>query len=300
LRKLFCKGSLLFLINYVVNFLKFGLYLPNYGKIFGNARNLAEIAKEAENVGWDGFFIFDHILVDKSGKYPIVDPWVALSAIAMNTSIIQFGTTVTPLPRRRPWKLARETVSIDHLSNGRLILSVGLGTPPDAEYGAFNEETDIKIRAKMLDEGLDVLFGLWSGKPFSYNGMYYKINDVKFIPKPIQQPRITVWGAGYWPSKTPFIRAARLDGIFPLGKRSYRKLIIEDFREIKKFIFSHRTLDSSFDIVMLKGVLPKTSQKPSKEKLTAYAKAGITWMMFYLGASLSNDDLLERIRKGPP
>lgn len=274
--------------------------MPNYGKIFGNARNLAEIAKKAEDVGWDGFFIFDHILVDKSGKYPIVDPWVALSAIAMNTKNIQFGTTVTPLPRRRPWKLARETVSIDHLSNGRLILSVGLGTPPDAEYGAFNEEIDAKIRAQMLDEGLDVLFGLWSGKSFSYDGKHYKINNVKFVPKPIQQPRITVWGAGFWPSKAPFIRAARLDGIFPLGKSSYRKLIIEDFKEIKNFIFKYRTLDSPFDIVMLKGVLPKTSQKPSKEKLKAYKEASITWMMFYLGASLSYDDLLERIKKGPP
>lgn len=274
--------------------------MPNYGKVFGDARNLAEIAKKAEDVGWDGFFIFDHILVDRSGKYLIVDPWVALSAIAMNTKTIQFGTTVTPLPRRRPWKLARETVSIDHLSNGRLILGVGLGTPPDIEYGAFGEEPDAKIRAEMLDEGLDVLFGLWSGQSFSYNGKHYKINNVKFMPTPIQRPRIIVWGAGYWPNKVPFIRAAKLDGIFPLSRRTYRKLIIEDFKEIKKFIFKYRTLDSPFDVVMLKGILPKTSKKPSKEKLKACEEAGITWMMFYLGASLSYDDLLERIEKGPP
>lgn len=157
--------------------------MPNYGKILGFARNLADLAKKAEDSGWDGFFIFDHILAQKPTRYPMVEPWVALSAIALNTTQIKIGTSVTPIPRRRPWKLARETVSLDHLSNGRLIISVGLGYPPDVEYGSFNEEIDTKIRAKKLDEGLEVLFGLWTGKIFSFQGEHFQIDEVKFLPK---------------------------------------------------------------------------------------------------------------------
>jgi alkanesulfonate monooxygenase SsuD/methylene tetrahydromethanopterin reductase-like flavin-dependent oxidoreductase (luciferase family) len=280
--------------------MKFGLYMPNYGKIFGYAKHLANIAKEAEDSGWDGFFIFDHILVEKPSKYEIVDPWVALTAIATNTKKIRFGTTVTPLPRRRPWKLARETVSIDQLSEGRLILSLGLGYPPEAEYGAFGEKTNNKFRGQLLDEGLDILLGLWTGNPFSFKGTHYKIDNVKFLPKPFQQPRISVWGAGFWPGKVPFIRAAKLDGIFPLAKKAHGKLTAEDFKVIKEFIFEYRTITSPFDIVWLKGILPKTGQKVNKAELRKYEEVGVTWRMFYLGATLTYEDILKRIRYGPP
>jgi alkanesulfonate monooxygenase SsuD/methylene tetrahydromethanopterin reductase-like flavin-dependent oxidoreductase (luciferase family) len=145
--------------------MKFGIYLPNFGP-FGDARVLADLAREAENAGWDGFFIWDHIA---GGNLPIVDPWVALAAIAIATRKIRIGTTVTPLPRRRPWKVAREAVSIDHLSGGRLTLGVGIGLG-DAEWAHLGEETDLKKRGAMLDEGLSVLIGLWSGEPFSYAG----------------------------------------------------------------------------------------------------------------------------------
>jgi alkanesulfonate monooxygenase SsuD/methylene tetrahydromethanopterin reductase-like flavin-dependent oxidoreductase (luciferase family) len=149
--------------------MQYGIYLPNFGnEIF--PRLLADMASEAKDAGWDGFFLWDHILYSKTQKLRMVDPWIALAAMAMKTERIRLGTSVTPLPRRRPWKLARETVSLDHLSNGRLILSVGLGEPGDAEFGQFGEETDIKVRAAKLDEGLDVLAGLWRGKSFSYQG----------------------------------------------------------------------------------------------------------------------------------
>jgi alkanesulfonate monooxygenase SsuD/methylene tetrahydromethanopterin reductase-like flavin-dependent oxidoreductase (luciferase family) len=279
---------------------KFGLYMPNYGKVFGYAKNLANIAKQAENSGWDGFFIFDHILVEKPGKYELVDPWVALAAIAVKTEEIKFGTTVTPIPRRRPWKLARETVSIDHLSNGRLILSIGLGYPPDAEYDAFGEDPNDKVRGLKLDEGLNILFGLWEGNPFSYEGKYYRIDNVRFLPKPIQQPRIKVWGAGYWPGKAPFIRASKLDGIFPLAKRSHGKFTPENFKEIKDFIFNYRKIKTPFDIVWLKGILPKAGQKINKTELDNYEEVGVTWRLFYLGATIKFEDVLQRIRYGPP
>ena len=139
--------------------MKYALNFPNFGD-YSNPRELAELALDAEKAGWDGFFLWDHMTsssrLTSSSNIPFVDPWVALSAIAMKTESISIGTWITPLPRRRPWKVARETVSIDHLSNGRLILGVGLGAP-DFEFIAYGEEVDPGIRAQKLDEGLKII-----------------------------------------------------------------------------------------------------------------------------------------------
>lgn len=183
--------------------MKFGIYLPNFGT-YGDVRALANLARDAEQSGWDGFYIWDHI----AGEHmPIVDPWVGLAAAALQTERIRIGTTVTPLPRRRPWKLARETVSLDHLSGGRLTLGVGIGLG-QAEWNDLGEQTDLKQRGAMLDEGLQVLTGLWSGEPFSFSGQYYQVKEAHFLPKPVQQPRIPIWVGGFWPNKAPFRRAA--------------------------------------------------------------------------------------------
>jgi alkanesulfonate monooxygenase SsuD/methylene tetrahydromethanopterin reductase-like flavin-dependent oxidoreductase (luciferase family) len=189
--------------------MQYGIYLPNFGDEI-SPRALADLACEAEQAGWDGFFLWDHILYSKTQKLRMVDPWIALAAMAMKTERIRLGTSVTPLPRRRPWKLARETVSLDHLSNGRLILSVGLGEPGDAEFGQFGEETDIKVRAAKLDVGLDVLAGLWRGKSFSYQGKYYQVQKTVFLPPPVQTPRIPVWVGG-----SGLIKG--LSGVLPAG-----------------------------------------------------------------------------------
>ena len=151
--------------------MKFGIYLPNFGP-YGNAKTLANLAREAEEAGWDGFFLWDHI-----AGYPLdtVDPWVALTAVALNTQNIRIGTTVTPLPRRRPWKLAREAVSLDHLSNGRLILGVGIGLGEE-EWDHLGEEVNPKVRGQMLDEALTIIDGLWRGEPF----YFYEVNIIKF------------------------------------------------------------------------------------------------------------------------
>jgi alkanesulfonate monooxygenase SsuD/methylene tetrahydromethanopterin reductase-like flavin-dependent oxidoreductase (luciferase family) len=147
--------------------MKYGLYLPNFGAQH-SARGLADLAREAEQAGWDGFFLWDHVIAGAEAGIPMVDPWVTLAAVAMNTQRIRIGTTVTPLARRRPWKLARETVTLDHLSGGRLILSVGLGV--GEEFGPFGEPCSDRDRAVRLDEGLEVLAGLWSGEPFHFTG----------------------------------------------------------------------------------------------------------------------------------
>jgi alkanesulfonate monooxygenase SsuD/methylene tetrahydromethanopterin reductase-like flavin-dependent oxidoreductase (luciferase family) len=145
------------------------------------------VAHEAEAAGWEGFFNWDHI--KWPAQDPTADPWVTLAAMAMRTERIRLGTMATSLSRRRPWKLARETVMLDHPSGGRPILGVGLGYFPNEEFEAFGEESDPKIRAVKLDEGLEVLTGLWSGEPFSYAGMQYQVKNVCFTP-PVQRPRI--------------------------------------------------------------------------------------------------------------
>jgi alkanesulfonate monooxygenase SsuD/methylene tetrahydromethanopterin reductase-like flavin-dependent oxidoreductase (luciferase family) len=191
--------------------MKFGISLPPFGD-FAEPLFLGEIARQAEEAGWDGFFIWDHMIFDPT-FYPITDPWVALTVIALHTSRMRIGTLITPLARRRPWKLARETAALDRVSQGRLILGVGLGDPAQWEYGFFGEETDAKIRAEKLDEALSILTGLWTGEPFGFQGKHFHLRPVQFLPRPLQQPRIPIWVGGFWPHKPPMRRAARWDGL---------------------------------------------------------------------------------------
>ena len=178
---------------------------------YSDPRLLGELAHLAEQSGWDGFFIWDHLSID--GMQPVVDPWVALSVMAARTERIRIGTAVTPIPRRRPWKLARETVSVDRLSGGRLTLGVGLGEPADSEYERFGEDGALRTRAAKLDEGLDVLTGLWSGEPFSYQGEHFRVDGACFLPKPVQRPRIPIWAGGQWPNRAPLAQGG------PVGRR---------------------------------------------------------------------------------
>src|SRR5919109_1879602 len=158
-----------------------GFVLP-----FGNARTAADFAHEAEQAGWDGFFVWEPVWG--------IDAWVALTAAAMRTERIRLGTLLTPVSRMRPWKLASETATLDNLSNGRVILSVGLGAV-DTGFIQFGEETDRKTRAELLDEGLDIVTGLWRGQPFTYEGKHYHVKECDFYPPPppAQKPRIPIW-----------------------------------------------------------------------------------------------------------
>src|SRR4051812_49410378 len=187
--------------------MRYGLEIPNGGEC-ADPHFLAELASLAEQAGWDGIFLEDYICYYDAPDSPTCDPWVALAGMAVHTQRIRLGTMVTPLSRRRPWKLARETVTLDHLSNGRLILGVGLGGFGEKSFTHFREVTDGKQRAEMLDESLDILAGLWSGRPFSYNGKHYSVDEVTFLPQPVQQPRIPIWVGGGWPKKGPMQRAA--------------------------------------------------------------------------------------------
>ena len=147
---------------------------------------------------------------------PATDPWIAVAGMAVRTQRVRLGIMVTPLARRRPWKVARETVALDALSGGRFTLGVGLGGGPQAEFAAFGEDADARVRAERLDEGLAVLDGLWSGEPFSFEGEHHRVERRAVPPRSVQQPRIAVWVAGRWPNRRPFRRAARWDGVFPV------------------------------------------------------------------------------------
>jgi alkanesulfonate monooxygenase SsuD/methylene tetrahydromethanopterin reductase-like flavin-dependent oxidoreductase (luciferase family) len=178
---------------------KRGIFVAPFDELV-DPRTLADLAKQAEDLGWDGFFLWDHIRY-RPPTEAVADPWIALTAIALATDRLRIGPLVTPLARRRVQKLARETVTLDHVSNGRLTLGVGLGGDQNGEFEPFGDPADPRERARLLDQGLETLNGLWSGE---------------FKPPPVQQPRIPVWVAGRWPNRRPLRRAARWDGFFPI------------------------------------------------------------------------------------
>jgi alkanesulfonate monooxygenase SsuD/methylene tetrahydromethanopterin reductase-like flavin-dependent oxidoreductase (luciferase family) len=254
--------------------MKFGIYLPNFGP-YGNARVLSELAMQAEKAGWDGFFIWDHI--NRYWATDVADAWVALSAIAVRTERLRIGALITALPRRRPWKVAREAATLDQLSNGRLVLGVGLGSSggADVEWANFGEEMDLKKRAGMLDEGLEIVKGLWSGEPFAFEGKYYQVKESQFLPRPVQSPRIPVWVAGNWPNKAPFRRMARWDGMVPQTNPTVDENIT-DLREAIQFTHALRKTNDPFDVAY--SAPPAKAAEQSKE----YEAAGVTWLLVQL------------------
>jgi alkanesulfonate monooxygenase SsuD/methylene tetrahydromethanopterin reductase-like flavin-dependent oxidoreductase (luciferase family) len=277
--------------------MKYAIYLPNFGAEH-SARGLAELAHEAEEAGWDGFFLWDHVLAWPAGDAFTLDVWVALTAMAMTTTRIRLGATVTPVPRRRPWVLARQTVTLDHLSNGRLTLGVGLGIAED--YEPFGENADNKVRAARLDEGLEILTGLWTGSPFEHHGQAYQVEKVTFQPPSFQQPRIPIWVGGWWPAKAPFRRAARWDGIIPLKQSGDNLLTPEEVKEVMDFIRPLRTSTAPFDVAIIQWTDP-ADPEAAAAKVEAYARAGATW---WLESLYMQQDSLEGLRKrilaGPP
>src|SRR5579859_1366522 len=287
--------------------MRYGISLPPF-RDFAEIRFLAETAREAETAGWDGFFLWDHVFFTPA-FFPNADPWVALAAIAMSTSRLRIGTLITPLARRRPWIVARQSVSIDRLSNGRLTLGVGLGDPAQWDFGFFNEVTDPKIRAQKLDEGLDILAGLWTGKPFSFNGKQYQLQEMTFLPTPLQTPRVPIWVGGAWPNKGPLRRAARWDGYNPIKWDG--GMAPTDWREALQYVKQHRTSDTTFDAVH-GGRVPDDHWTKAASVVEPYAEAGVTWWIedvspwrFGSGWETPWTDestrlMQELIRRGPP
>ena len=285
----------------------FGISLPPFGK-FGDVRHLARLAAMVEDAGWDGLFIWDHVIFDPT-FHPIADPWVALAAIALHTSRLRIGAMVTPLARRRPWKVAREAVSVDLLSEGRLIFGAGLGDPVQWDFGFFGEEQDARRRAQKLDEALDVISGLWTGELFGYQGQHYQLEPMRFEPTPLQQPRIPIWIGGGWNKARPQQRAARFDGYIPLKFGS--NLALSEWEGIKHTIARYRDTDQPFDLVH-SGSTPGDDRPTAAATARAYETIGITWWLesvdpWRWGHSweepippLAYEQMETRIQQGPP
>jgi alkanesulfonate monooxygenase SsuD/methylene tetrahydromethanopterin reductase-like flavin-dependent oxidoreductase (luciferase family) len=278
--------------------MKFGLSLPNHGE-YGDIQRMIELACLAEEFGWDGFFMWDHFARTDE---PMIDPWIAMSAIAVQTRTMRLGLHITPLSRRRPWKVAREIVTLDHLSNGRMVLGVGLGDFKGKEFAAFGEVTDNRQRGAMLDEGLEIVNGLQTGEAFQFSGEHYKIAKATFNPQPVQRPRVPVWVAGQWPNKKPFRRAARWDGAVPLFRTAGLKKppALEVVRACQAYIQAHRTAETPFDFCV-SSTLPAKSPSKDHAVVAPYAKAGVTWWVeFVYTATGTLKENTARIRSGPP
>lgn len=278
--------------------MKFGLSLPNRGD-YGNIHKLVELAVLAEESGWDGFFIWDHYA---SGVGDHVDPWIAMAVIAANTNTLRLGIHITPLSRRRPWKVAREIVSLDHLSNGRMVLGAGLGDFTAKEFENFGEVSDRLVRGEMLDEALEIIAGLQGGEVFKFNGKHYQLKTAPFRPIPVQKPRVPIWVAGLWPNKKPFRRAARWEGVVPLprGRKKQDFFTPDEVREVLDYIWQHRTTDDPFDFC-LNGILPAKSHAADRAIVAPYQEAGVTWWIdFVYSGTGSFKRNRERILFGPP
>jgi alkanesulfonate monooxygenase SsuD/methylene tetrahydromethanopterin reductase-like flavin-dependent oxidoreductase (luciferase family) len=283
--------------------MRFGMNVPIFGE-YADVELLAELAVEAEEAGWDGFWVWDHLQWsgenEGEARQPSVDPTLALALIAAATSRLRIGPMVLPLARRRPWKVARELTTLDHLSRGRLTLGVGLGAPPGLEFGDFGEEVDPKVRAAKLDEGLAVLQGLWTGLPFDFTGEYYSVRGAHLLPPPRQAP-VPIWVGGEWPGhRAPFRRAARFDGVHPLLVSVPPAEQPAAIADLVRFVDRHRTSDRPFDVVF-GAETAGDGGSADRELVQTFADAGVTWWMepisHWRGPLAA---MRRRIRRGPP
>jgi alkanesulfonate monooxygenase SsuD/methylene tetrahydromethanopterin reductase-like flavin-dependent oxidoreductase (luciferase family) len=245
-----------------------GLFLAPFDELV-EPRLLADLAAEAEAAGWDGVFLWDHVAYREPVR-AISDCWVALSAIACATQQLRIGPMVTPLSRRRVQKLARETVTLDHLSAGRLTLGVGLGSDTTGELAPFGEVVDPRERAQLLDSGLSRLGDLWSGD---------------FQPLPVQRPRIPVWVASRWPRRRPLRRAARWDGLFPIELPGP-----DELAELAAAVNQLRSGEGPFDLIV---------EIPPDDDPDRWAAAGASWVLTGFGRQPRADQVRAMIKAGP-
>ena len=282
--------------------MRFAIDIPNFGD-YADPHLVADVARDAERAGWDGIWVWDHIMRDPAD--PHADPWILLAAIALATERVRLGAMVTPLARRRPWDVARQAVTLDHLSGGRLVLGVGSGSRTH-EFASFGDPADLRTRAEMLDEGLAVIEGLWSGRRFDYEGRHFRIHGATFLPVSVQQPRIPVWVAATWPVRAPLRRAARWDGVWPLCRDAdgnSMPVTPDEVRGVCRVIAEERAAagrQGSYD-VLVAGVTPADDPSAAADTVRAFGDAGATWWTERINRERGSlEEQRERIRQGPP
>lgn len=274
--------------------MQYGFVIPN-----GDVQTVAALAREIEEAGWDGAFYWDGIYVGPDA--PVYDPWVVMAAMALATERVRIGAMLTPLSRRRPWKVAREAVTLDHLSGGRLVMPVGLGAPES--FGPFGEVTDRKERAALLDESLAILTGLWSGQPFGFQGKHYRFPEVTFLPAPVQGGGIPLWVVGAWGSERSMARVLRHDGIIPnklTPDRTHAAITPDDIRAIRDYAAARRPAATPFAIIA-EGTTPTGDPAAAAAQVRPFAEAGATWWIESPWTAPNGpDELRARIAQGPP
>jgi len=273
--------------------MNFGIALP-----YTTPRTVAKLSQLVEESGWDGVFLGDAVWCE--------DPMIGLAAAAMLTNKIRLGTMITPVPLRIPWKLASESLALDHLSNGRLTLGLGAGAVWMGWQAFPDEVTDVKSRAEMLDETIDILALLYQREQFDYNGKHYHLKltslDVMYYPpKPVQQPRIPLWCVGIWNHSRSMQRALKCDGVIVETRNAANQPVDvtpEDVRGIKAFVSTNRDPSKLFDIV-LNGNVSDLNHSQLQDKLQPLSEAGATWWIEGLWDA-TEEAAIERIRRGPP
>ena len=278
--------------------MQYGIIIPG-----GEPNAQCEMAQAAEAAGWDGVFVADAIAMQDFSGNPMAlfDPWVMLSAIAVKTQRIRIGPLIAAVPRRRPWKLARETGTIDHLSNGRLILAAGLGAAPDDQgFSKVGEPLDLKTRAELMDECLAIVDGLWTGKPFSFAGKHYRVDGMTMAPPPVQTPRILTWVVGVWPKPKSMNRVLRWDGIVVQKYKGDpgQPADPKDINAVREFVEKNRASSTPFDIVV-GGRTPKKNPKSVLPHIKSLVDAGATWWLEEMWG-MKEKDYRPRIEQGPP
>lgn len=262
-----------------------GLFLPIFDALSDPAL-VARVAAEAEEAGWDGVFVWDHIAY-RDPVRAVADPWITLSAIAVATSRIRIGPMVTPLPRRRPVVVARQVASLDALSGGRLVLGLGTGGDGARELSATGEQTDDRVRGAMLDESLAILRAAWTGERVDHRGEHYTVDGLTLLPTPVRPAGPPVWVAARYGNAKPLRRAAQHDGVFPIDLADADQLA-----EVVGEVQARREAEQpSYDVVV--GLLPGVDHVP-------YVAAGATWCLASFSPyELGLDTVRGVLRDGP-
>ncbi|MGI8613649.1 MAG: LLM class flavin-dependent oxidoreductase [Nocardioidaceae bacterium] len=266
--------------------MQYALFLPLFDAL-AEPTVVAALAAEAEEAGWDGVFVWDHVGYSAPVE-AIADPWVTLAAMACATSRIRIGPMITPVPRRRPVKLAREVATLDRLSGGRTVLGVGIGDDGAGEFSGTGEELDPRTRGAMLDEGLTVLTAAWSGDVVHHRGRHYVLDGLAIRPTPVQQPHPPVWVGLRYGNRAPLRRAARHQGMFPIGVDSPDQLraVVADVLALRD------PAAGELDVVV--GGPIGTDPQP-------FAQAGATWWATRFSPyDIRADAVREVLRAGPP
>ena len=261
---------------------RFGVYLPPFGEL-ADPRVLAELAVSAETVGFDGVFLWDHVARPHRPGLAVCDAWIGLAAIAAATQRIVFGTRVTPLSRRRPQDVARQSVALDQLGNGRFVLGVGLGSNTGGEFTALGEVDDPKARAEVLDESLEVITALWTGAEVTHAGKAFRVDRLRFSPVPVQRPRIPIWVAAQSVRGAPLRRAARFEGLCAEADPA-------QLAEMLTVIAEHRGGLDGFEVAVT----------DAGGDLDAYRRAGATWWLTQVPEISTRDEALAAIAEHGP